>query len=678
MTGTAGLLIGGRYRLVEPVGQGGMGRVWRGHDDVLDRDVAVKEVLFPAGLSDEMRNRLTARTTREAKATARLQHPGIVTVFDVAEHDGAPWIVMELVRGRSLAAHLAEQGPVDWRRAAVIGADLADALAHAHTAGVVHRDLKPDNVLMAGGRVLLTDFGIARVLDDVGQLTSTHAVIGTPHYMSPEQLEGRPVEPATDLWALGATLFTAVEGRPPFDGPTLTAVLTAVLTAPLPEAPHAGPLAEVLVALMAKEARQRPDAEEALRLLRGLPDAAGRPASNAASATTGAATTPAARRAPRTTPGAAPARAAVTVPNPRATPTPPSAPPPPHPTEPAPGTPSASPGRAPSRRTVLIGGGAALAAAAGGLVLDRCAGGATKDTSLFRLTANSDPVLSVAFSPDGRTLATAGGVFHTTAGADYAIRLWDLASRSVAATLTGHGDQVQSAVFSPDGKLVASVDVGTQVRLWDVATRSLFATLDLKFDNVCSLAFSPDGTLLAGANGYRLQLWSVITREPVDSLSGADHNNELYSVAFSPDGKLVASGGADCSVRVWHVGTREQVALLTEPTRSVSELAFSPDGRFLAAGCGDATRLWDVGTWTITATLAHKWTASVAFTPDSTVLVTGGDDGNVVLWDVPSGRRVATLTGHTDDVRAVAVSPDGTLIASGGLDGTTRMWNRVR
>jgi eukaryotic-like serine/threonine-protein kinase len=260
--------LGGRYRLVALLGRGGMGTVWRAHDELLDRDVAVKEILVPPEFSEEEREVLFQRTMREARAAARLSHPNVVMVYDIVEEEGRPWIIMEFVQSRSLAQVIREEGPLPPRRVAEIGLQVLTALGVAHAAGVLHRDVKPSNVLLReDGRVALTDFGIATLEGDPS-LTKSGILLGAPAYIPPERIRGHQGGPESDLWSLAATLYTAVEGRPPYDCGTAMATLTAVVTEE-PTAPClAGPLWPVLNALLRQDPAERIGAVDAQRLLR--------------------------------------------------------------------------------------------------------------------------------------------------------------------------------------------------------------------------------------------------------------------------------------------------------------------------------------------------------------------------------------------------------------------------
>ncbi|MEZ7004484.1 serine/threonine-protein kinase [Streptomyces sp. AD55] len=262
-----GRLVAGRYRLGETIGSGGMGRVWRAHDEVLHRSVAIKELTAAHYVSESDQAILLARTRGEARAAARINHSAVVTVHDVLEHDGRPWIVMELVEGRSLADAVRDEERVAPREAARIGLWVLRALRAAHTAGVLHRDVKPGNVLLAeDGRVLLTDFGIAQIEGD-STITRTGEVVGSVDYLAPERVRGHDPGPASDLWALGATLYTAVEGRSPFRRTSPLTTMRAVVEEEAAEPRDAGPLAPVIAALLRKDPAARPDVTEAERLL---------------------------------------------------------------------------------------------------------------------------------------------------------------------------------------------------------------------------------------------------------------------------------------------------------------------------------------------------------------------------------------------------------------------------
>jgi serine/threonine protein kinase len=265
---TPAQLIAERYRLVNLVGEGGMGRVWAARDELLGRDVAVKELVLPKGLSETEEQDLRVRVIREARAIARIDHPNVVRIFDVLHERGEPWIVMELVPSRSLYEVVSKDGPLPPARVAEIGLGVLAALRAAHQAGLLHRDVKPGNVLLGtNGRVVLTDFGLATAAGD-SSMTSTGVVLGSPSYLAPERALDDPIGPPADLWSLGATLYTAVEGRPPYSKSSPMATLAALATEQPRPPQQAGALKPALNGLLQKDPGRRADAATAERLLR--------------------------------------------------------------------------------------------------------------------------------------------------------------------------------------------------------------------------------------------------------------------------------------------------------------------------------------------------------------------------------------------------------------------------
>ncbi|WP_188192568.1 serine/threonine-protein kinase [Nonomuraea sp. SYSU D8015] len=265
-------LLAERYELIAPLGRGTMGTVWRARDRALGREVAVKEIRQDPGLTEEQRAELRERMVREGRIASRINHPSVASIHDVLIHEGSPWIIMELIEGRSLEQVIEEEGPLPPRLVAEIGVDLLGALRAAHSRGITHRDVKPGNVLITeSGRVVLTDFGIAKAEGD-SRLTKTGMVIGSPGYTAPERARGEYTGPESDIWSLGATLYFAVEGRPAYERSTIAETLAALLTESADPPTQAGQLRPVLNGLLNKDYRQRLNAAKAETLLRMVAD----------------------------------------------------------------------------------------------------------------------------------------------------------------------------------------------------------------------------------------------------------------------------------------------------------------------------------------------------------------------------------------------------------------------
>jgi tRNA A-37 threonylcarbamoyl transferase component Bud32 len=273
----SGRVIAGRYRLVAPIGRGGAGIVWRARDDLLDREVAVKEIVRLATVEEEERAESYRRTLREARAAARINHPGVAAVYDVVSEDGCPYIVMELIDGRPLSRLIGDGRPLPPAQVADFGRQVLAALLAGHAAGVLHRDLKPGNVLITpGGRAVLTDFGIASVVGDPS-ITRTGVVVGTPGYLAPERIRGESATPAADLWSLGATLYAACCGQGPYDGyDGAIATMFAIATEDPPVMAVAGPLRGIIGALLSRDPRLRPGAAETAQALDAATDSLAR------------------------------------------------------------------------------------------------------------------------------------------------------------------------------------------------------------------------------------------------------------------------------------------------------------------------------------------------------------------------------------------------------------------
>jgi eukaryotic-like serine/threonine-protein kinase len=677
----------GEYQLIGRLGAGGMGTVFLGRSPG-GRLVAVKVVHEVLARDPEFR----ARFSREVQAARMVSGAFTAPVIDADADAACPWLASSYIAGPSLHQAVTGHGPLPAATVTALAAGLAEALAAIHQAGLVHRDLKPSNVLLAADGPRVIDFGIARAADDA-TITRAGFVVGSPGFMSPEQVTAGDVGPPGDVFALGAVLAYAATGQGPFgQGPSHTLLYRVVHQPPELDGIADRELRALISACLSKDPARRPAPRQVLARSAGRGDAAAHfgdgwlpaflagtdaPADVDESSTHEPTATAGAPEAPANTPTdswprAAPAQAAQ-----REDP------------------PSSKRGirHRTYRRTAILAT-AVIAVAAGLTILSTvlpgnhpAAGGqhppaGSHAVGLLAATltgASASSVYSVAFAPDGATLAT-GGDFDTW--------LWSTKTKKILSTVSPGDTSTGGLAFAPGGDTLAMGDDNGSTFLLNGPTMRTAAVLAFPGETTTgntttanSIAYAPGGTMLAtGDKNGNTYLWDITTKKIVAILHDPDSQG-VNSVAFGPGGTTLAIGDNNGSTYLWSIAAKKITAVLTGP----GPVAYAPGGATLAVGgAHDNVDLWNVASKKVTAVLTSPGANggvnninALAYTPDGGMLATGDSNGSTYLWSIAAKKIIGTVTdpGQDSSVNSVAFAPDGAALATGDTNGSTYLWD---
>jgi serine/threonine protein kinase len=666
----------GAYRVLKVLGRGGMGVVFQAEDTRLMRPVALK-VMLPTMAVDELAK---VRFLREARAIAAVEHEHIISIYQVDEDRAVPYIAMPLLKGEPLEALLKREGRLSVAEAVQIGRQTAEALAAAHAAGLVHRDIKPGNIWLEGEdrRVKVLDFGLARALGDGSQLTGSGAIVGTPAYMAPEQAQGE-LDARSDLFSLGCVLYRMTTGKPAFRGADLMGTLAAVLSVH-PPAPHEVEpevpveLSRFILRLLAKSPNDRPPtAQDVVQALQG-----GALVSSPAPLWAAQSRAHPVEESPLVAVSSAPSWVAETLsaevehahrqhfPQEAAT------------TTNSPAKPTGDRhgkqrhgSRAPSTAWAPVIA-IALALGVGGIVLALILPSRSPPTSRMQevapLSHDSAPATFLATLPSPPTLPPVTRAVPATGKSVPPV--------ATAARFHGHEGAIDAIAVSPDHSHILSGGEDGTMRLWDRATGKQLCLFSGVSSPVTAVAFSPDGTLaVSGSNDLAMRLWDVASGKPIASYEG--HTGAIKSVAFCPDGRRLLSGGDDNTMRLWDREGHFELRRFVHPSW-VRHLSPTADGRYALTTCEDGiVRVWDLETGREVRRLkGHVRDASAGdVLPDGRFAISAGIDQTVRLWDLLGNREARQWPGHEGRPWFLCVTGDGLHAVSGGEEGTVRVWD---